>query len=272
MIESIKNLFREKPTLENIRSQCCTASQFNEQIYNFWLNEIVQQHKYHRKQWEYVFILQALSKFNKLNNGVKGLGFGCGKEPLAAVMAKYGCDVLATDIKPFEQSDAHWGANSFADIFYPGICSEEIFAEKVSFMHVDMNDIPMNVFAGYDFVWSCCAFEHLGSLDAGINFVLNSSECLKSGGIAVHTTELNINNGNNTLESPGLSLYRKKDLERLVTQLEDKGFTVLPFNWYSGNLPQDKHVDLPPYKQEIHLKLKIEQYVLTSFGLVIVNK
>jgi 2-polyprenyl-3-methyl-5-hydroxy-6-metoxy-1,4-benzoquinol methylase len=268
----IKKLIMKEPTLENVTSQLCTASQFKEDIYAFWLKEIVQELKLHRKQWEYVYTLQAFKKYDLLRSGVKGLGFGCGKEPLPAVMAKYGCDILATDIEPVEEGDEYWGARSATDIFYPGICSEETFHDRVSFRNMDMTRISEDLLdGGFDFVWSCCALEHLGSLQTGMDFVLNSARCLRRGGVAVHTTEINLLNGDETLETPGLSLYRKKDIKELKSQLEKNGFSLLTCNWSKGTLPEDDHVDQEPYKFDIHIKLQIEQCVVTSLGLIVVR-
>jgi hypothetical protein len=36
-----------------------------------------------------------------------------------------------------------------------------------------------------------------------------------------------------------------------------------------GDRLDDEHVDVPPFSDNGHLKLKIEQWVTTSFGLVI---
>jgi len=260
----------EIPTLSDVGSQACTASQFLEVEYDQLCKEINQEKKFHRKQWEYIYILQVLRKYDLLKPGVKGLGFGCGKEPLVAVMAKYGCDVLATDINPLTGSDSHWGANTVLDLFYPGVCSEDDFVSRVNFNNVDMNSIPDDL-VGFDFLWSCCALEHLGSLEHGIKFILDANKCLKSGGVAIHTTEYNIDNEGGTLESPGLSLYRKSELVELERRAREQGDTVIPFNWYTGDLPEDKYIDLPPYKQETHLKLMIEKFVLTSYGIILIK-
>lgn len=154
------------------------------------------------------------------------------------------------------------------DFFYGGICSEERFAQQVRFREVDMNRIPRDL-TGYNFVWSCCALEHLGSLNAGTDFIVNSLACLKPGGIAVHTTEFNVSSDDVTFESPGLSLYRRKDLLALQERLIEMNCSMLPLNFHTGKLLEDQHVDLPPYEQKIHLKLQIQQFVVTSFGLVI---
>lgn len=266
----IKKEFIAKPSLDSIVSQTCTASQFHEDHYNRISAKIMQAPRFHRKQWEYIYILRALEEFNLLKPGVTGLGFGCGKEPLAVVMAQNGLNVTVTDIPPLESSDTHWGSSSAMDLFYGGICSEAVYKKHVSFKAVDMNNIPDDL-GRFDFLWSCCALEHLGSLRAGMEFITNSIKCLKPGGIAIHTTELNMSSDNDTLESPGLSLYRRCDLLDLQNQLLDTGCKVLPMNFYSGDLPEDEYIDLPPYKQDIHLKLMIQKYTITSFGLVVLK-
>ena len=260
--------FLGRPTLHQIASQACTADQFSESHYLRLCKEIGQDPRFHRKQWEYIYILRALEQFDLLTPGVTGIGFGCGKEPLAAVMAKNGLRITVTDIPPMETADSHWGSQSAMDMFYGGICSEQQYLRQVSFRAVNMNDIPNDI-GTYDFVWSCCALEHLGSLKAGLDFIEKSARCLKPGGLAIHTTEFNVSSDGETLESPGLSLYRRLDFVELQNRLCDLGCSTLPMNFYTGNLPEDKYVDLPPYEQKIHLKLMIEKFILTSFGLVI---
>jgi len=84
------------PTLWKVGSQACTAPQFSEPDYDRLCAEIKQAKAYHRKQWEYVYILRVLESYNLLRPGVRGIGFACGKEPLAAV-DRY------VDLPPYEQ-------------------------------------------------------------------------------------------------------------------------------------------------------------------------
>jgi 2-polyprenyl-3-methyl-5-hydroxy-6-metoxy-1,4-benzoquinol methylase len=260
--------FVGRPTLQEVVCQPCTASQFSEPEYLRLATEIFQAPKFHRKQWEYIYMLRAMEQLNLLREGVSALGFGCGKEPLAAVMAKNDMDVTVTDIPPFQGSDSHWGSSCAMDLFYAGICSEEHFTRQVKFRNVNMNEIPDDL-GKFDMVWSCCALEHLGSLRHGLDFILNSAKCLKPGGIGIHTTELNVSDDVKTLESPGLSLYRRKDILELQNDLAAIGCSMLPLNFHTGDLPQDKYVDLPPYQQDVHLKLQVDSYTLTSYGIVL---
>lgn len=258
------------PTLKDAGSQLCTASQFDEPDYARLLGEIRQQKVYHRKQWEYIYTLRMLERFGLLRDGTTGVGFGCGKEPLAAAMAKHGCRVLATDIPPLAESDKHFGSSSVEDYFYEGIVEKEVFLDRVSFRALDMNHLPDDL-GRFDFLWSCCAFEHIGSLEAGIRFVLEANRFLKPGGVAIHTTEYNFSSNDDTVETQHLCLYRRRDLEDMARRVEAQGNRILPLNFTGGDLPQDNYVDLPPYPQVTHLKLLIESYVTTSFGFSIVK-
>jgi hypothetical protein len=44
---------------------------------------------------------------------------------------------------------------------------------------------------------------------------------------------------------------------------------VFPLNLNAGSGELDRHVDLPPYKQEPHLRLLLDRYVITSLGLIV---
>ncbi len=121
----------------------------------------------------------------------------------------------------------------------------------------------------FDYVWSSCAFEHLGSIERGLSFVLRAMHCLKPGGLAVHTTEFNLSSNSTTIESEDLSVYRRQDIERLVRALEREGHRVWPLNLQPGTGPVDRYVDVPPYRTEPHLKLRLSRFVITSIGLAI---
>ncbi|WP_322015538.1 SAM-dependent methyltransferase [Paraburkholderia sp. J12] len=263
----------DPPSLSRITSQLCTATQFREGAYGRWCREMRTPARFARKQWEFVYILEALSQHGMLQPEKTGLGFGCGNEPLAAVMAKHGAKVLATDLATAEATDKGWvesnehaatldGLNDF------GICDWPTFRRNVGFEFADMNAVPEKFDGQFDFVWSACAFEHLGSIRHGLDFVKNSVRCLKPGGVAVHTTEFNLSSNDQTLEDPGCVIFRRRDMELLATELESLGYEVASFNFNPGSAPIDHHIDAPPYGIP-HLKLALEGYVATSIGLIV---
>ena len=262
-----------EPTLASPTSQLCTASQFGEPLYRDWCRALHEVPTLHRKQWEFVYILRVLELAGCLAPGRRGLGFGCGREPLVAAMAMRGCEVVATDLDLGSAAGQGWietgqHSRTLDDLNDRGICAPEPFRERVMFRAQDMNRIDANL-TGFDFVWSSCAFEHLGSIRHGLEFVENAMRCLRPGGIAVHTTEFNLSSNGSTLESPTLSVFRRRDIEGLVHALESEGHRVWPLNLQPGAGPVDRYVDVPPYRAEPHLKLRLSRFVITSFGLVI---
>lgn len=268
-----------KPTIETPTSQLCTSNQFLTKTYRDWCDELDSPARYARKQWEFVYILQALKVSGALTAGKLGLGFGCGREPLPGLFAKSGCTVLATDLAQDEAKDKGWvdtsQHSSTMDELYiqsQGYLSREVFDQHISFEPADMNSIPERLYNTYDFVWSACALEHLGSLRHGIDFIKNSAKCLKAGGVAVHTTEFNLSSNDLTCEEPGCSIYREQDMQQLVLELEQEGYEVEPLNLNVGERAVDNHIDAPPYGLSPHLKLELSGHVVTSIGIIVKRK
>ena len=260
------------PTLTSPVSQLCTKSQFDEAVYAHWVEQIREKKRYHRKQWEFAFILQNLHIQLLLENGRRGLGFGVGQEPLPALMASRGVRVTATDLDLEGAVEKGWAASnqhttSLAVLNEDGICEPAMFEKQVGFRNVDMNNIPPDL-TGYDFCWSSCAFEHLGSIELGLQFVENSLKCLKPGGVAVHTTEYNCQSNDKTLAEGGTVIFRQRDILELANRLRSAGHQLF-LNLNQGSQDLDKHVDMPPYAQDHHLKLQLDKYVTTSIGLVV---
>jgi hypothetical protein len=226
----------------------------------------------HRKMWEWLFIAEALSERDLLQPGRSGLGFGVGKEPLVALFASYGCDVIATDQPPELAESSGWTDSNIEwtggldGLNANGLCTATLFEKHVTWRDVDMNEIPSDL-RNFDFTWSSCAFEHLGSLEAGAQFVLASMECLKPGGVAVHTTEYTVSSNDSTLETGATVLYRRRDIEALVKKLRKKGHAT-EIDFTEGTSPEDLHVDVPPFTS-IHLRTAFAGYVTTSLALVV---
>ena len=263
------------PTLNALSSQLCTHNQFHEQAYLDWCKAMAEIPVLHRKQWEFVWILAAMKAAGVLKNGNRALGFGTGKEPIPAVLSKYGVRVVASDAPLDVDIAQNWSStNQYSrnvdDLFRPNIVSPEIFFDRVSWIPVDMNAIPTDL-VDFDVCWSACAFEHLGSITKGLQFVRNSLLTLRSGGVAIHTTEFNLSSNEETIESAGLSIFRKSDIEALADELVSEGHEVWPLNFHPGNSAVDEVVDAPPYSLP-HLKLELGNYSCTSIGLVVKKK
>jgi len=226
----------------------------------------------HRKLWEWVFVIHNAIETKSVGPGKRALGFGVGTEKVPAVFAEMGTTVVATDAPNEIGVEAGWVETGQFSAGLAGLLNgrmeRKAFERLVSYSECDMNGIDPAL-KGFDFCWSSCAFEHLGDLRKGMDFVINSLETLKVGGVAVHTTELNLSSNEDTLESGFAVLYRRRDLEQLIGELRDAGHEVAELRISADSLPLDGFVDIPPYNHDPHLKLRWDGYVTTSVGLVI---
>ncbi len=252
----------------------CLASDFFHPQFKDFCTLYKHPHQLHRKLWEWAFVYHHLLEEGALFPGARGIGFGVGQERLPALFASLGCHVLGTDAPAGVAEDAGWretGQHSakLDDLFAPEHLDRATFEQRVSVAECDMNNIG-DAFTGHDFCWSACSYEHLGSIDLGLDFVVNSVEqTLKPGGVAVHTTELNLSSNTETVSSGQTVLFRRQDFERLEARLAERGHTVKPFRLLPGMSYIDGLVDVPPYTAEPHLKLQIGEYVSTSAGIVV---
>lgn len=255
-----------------MRSEPCSSYHFYLDHYRFWCQALQERPRMHRKPWEFFYIAQALQERGLLADGKRGLGFGVGQEPLTALFASRGCEVVATELGPEQAVSSGWFeseqyAMSLAGLNERGICPEAQFEQRVQLRHEDMNAISAEL-KNFDFTWSACCLEHLGSIENGLAFIENSLSTLKVGGWAVHTTELNLSSNWHTIDNEVTVLFRQRDLDRLMTRLRALGHYVEPFVSHRG-FSADNYVDLPPYRQEPHLRLKIGRYASTSVGIIV---
>jgi hypothetical protein len=265
-----------------LRSQLCTAESLRSPALRTWADRLrpmwasgeqdARDVMLHRKMWEWLFIAEALRERGVLAPGRRGLGFGVGHEPLAALFAADGCDIVATDQPPaaarasgWSDSDTEWAAGA-EQLNRDALCDDQAFARRVQFRAVDMLAIPQDL-RGFDFTWSSCALEHLGTLGAGADFVVAQMDCLAPGGVGVHTTEFLVSPGDDTVEAGGTVFYRRRDIEGLVARLRRLGHHI-DVDFTEGTTPDDLHVDVPPYS-DIHLRTELSGYVTTSLALVV---
>jgi SAM-dependent methyltransferase len=229
----------------------------------------------HRKAWEWCAIMQALEERGMLEAGHKGCGFAVGAEPLPSALAAKGVNILATD-QPATAESAGWSttgqhAASLDVLYRPEIIDRGSFNSRVSFRPVDMRDLVLPWDEQFDFVWSSCSIEHLGSLDAGMDFVERATKLLVPGGWAVHTTEYNVASNETTLMTGESVIYRRRDIEELDMRLRGVGCGLTRCDFYAGDHPYDLDYDLPPYGQSErqHVKLLLYGHVTTSMLLIV---
>lgn len=229
---------------------------------------------FNRKRWEWAFIIHKLQEAGVLVKGKRGIVFGVGKEKLPSLFCSFGASVVATDAPDEIGANAGWNAgnqhsNSLEELRFREIVSDPLFDQLVTHRSCDMNAISDDL-VDFDFAWSSCCFEHLGSLEAGMQFVINSVEkTLKVGGVACHTTEFNLSSEDETMEKGPTVIYRRKDILELVDRLRERGHEVEPFVMAPDSHFLDYYVDAPPFGSNPHFKLLLDKYVATSVGIVV---
>lgn len=250
-----------------------------------WCGELKTPVLFHRKLWELAYVLQAIFENGHMRAGARGLGFGCGVEPLPSYLAAHGVAVTMTDLPAAEAEAAGWAmtnqhAAHLAMAYHPHLVSADQFDHHVSLRQVDMNAIPTDL-VDYDFCWSICALEHLGSIANGLRFIENSLSTLRPGGLSVHTTEYNINSEGPTIDNWPTVLFQQRHMEELAQRLRAQGHEVAELNYFLGDRPLDRFIDLPPYHHDLpaglaewlgepyHLKVAVDGFAATCFGLIV---
>lgn len=277
---ALRNIVFKKPVeyapdIES--SRLCTQRDCESKSFLYWMRELKLTPSYDRKKWEYAWMLSRLKSFDLLRHGVVGLGFGVGLEPLGALFVKYGCRVVLSDLEAAsEKLRAFWiNTNQHCDgnlaaLNQDGIASAEDWEQRASFRFVDMNDIPKDLKSGeLDFCWSTNSLDHLGSLRAGVVFVVNSMECLKDGGMSVHTTEFNLQSGD-TYDIEHASFYRASDMMEMALRLRAQGHRVLPMDFHPGCGELDNVIAEPPYDGPVQLKIR-NIWPVTSIGFCVIK-
>lgn len=236
-----------------------------------WCEKLGESHLLSRKAWEYTAICRALEAEGVIRPGAKALGFGVGREPLVSAFAAEEVNVVATDLPSQDPRAARWGeaGEEVARLEALGrpTCPEGRFREQVSYRSVDMNAIPDDLL-GFDFLWSSCALEHLGSIDAGARFVVRAMDCLAPGGIAVHTTEFNLDSDERTVSSGSTVAFRRRDIAATLDLVSKSGHSARPFVVGTRDGVLDKVIDVPPYHHS-SLVLRLGPHRITSAVLIL---
>ncbi|GGF80180.1 hypothetical protein GCM10007301_45390 [Azorhizobium oxalatiphilum] len=274
------------PAPVGLKSKPSTQADMESDWAAYWCGQLNIPVVFHRKIWEFAFMLQALWERDLLKEGMRGVGFGCGTEPIPSYLASRGIDVTVTDLAPDESAGRGWSNTNqhtatLEHAFKSDLVSRELFDRHVRLAYVDMNDIPPAL-RDYDFCWSICALEHLGSIAKGLDFIQNSLDTLKPGGVAVHTTEFNFLNDQETIDNWPTVLFQRQHFQSIAERLRMLGHDVAELDFAIGNKPLDRFIDVPPWEHDmtdyvrsnwgdghVHLKLSIDGFPSTCFGLII---
>jgi len=274
------------PFAVGLHSKASTQADLESDWAAYWLAELKIPRIYHRKLWEFAYVLQALWERDMMGPGRRGLGFGCGQEPIPSYLASRDMRITVTDISPDTAQSTGWmdsgqHSTTMEALYMPHLVDRERFDRNVALRYVDMNAIPRNL-TEYDFCWSICALEHLGSIGAGLAFIRNSLATLRAGGVAVHTTEFNFLDDESTIDNWPTVLFQRRHFSELADELRRAGHDVAELDFRVGDRPLDKFIDVPPFGHDLaqtvrdewgqspaHLKISIDGFASTCFGLIV---
>lgn len=273
------------PASVGLSSKASTQADMESDWVAYWCQELKIPVVFHRKVWELAYAAQAVYETGNLTPGKTAIGFGCGEEALPSYFASKGVKVVVTDLAPEDARARGWvdtnqHTKALDSAYHPHLIEMSKFKELVSLEYVDMNDIPQHL-GGFDFCWSICALEHLGSIERGLRFIERSLDVLRPGGVAIHTTEYNFTQSEATIDNWDTVLFLRKHFVEIYENLTSKGHRVRPLDLSVGNLPMDRFIDVPPFAHDYpsflgdwigegpHLKLCVDGYPSTCFGFII---
>ncbi len=227
------------------------------------------------KFWQNAIIAEVVFNKFKDNKNIIGIGFGVGQERLPSLFASKGYRILATD-QDFKTDKAkYWskyelaqGPNSLNRL---KICPPATFKKNVNYMAIDMKKIPKKLTDSYNFLWSNCALGHLGSIEAGLEYIEESLKCLKPGGLAVHTTELNVLSDKYTSTSGDTVIFRPRDIKKLFRKLANQGYICETLKYTLGDSAMDSRVSMRPQFGNDYSKIQVNGHLATQ-GLIIIHK
>ena len=278
------------PGTVGLNCQASTQQDIESPWFSYWCQELQVRPIYHRKLWEFAYVLQALQDhFGDLQaKPLKGIVFGCGEEPIPALLARYGHQLTITDLDPEQSAQLGWiktsqHTHSKDACFFDNLVDRETYDKQIELRYVDMREIPDDLAGQYDFTWSVCAMEHLGSIAEGSRFVVEAMKVLKPGGLAVHTTEYNYADPNQTIDNWETVLFQGHHFENIRDQLHKAGHQTKDLILEAGEQVLDQFIDLPPFADkrgwltygsaregdaQACLKITVEGIAATCFGLI----
>ena len=142
-----------------------------------------------RKIWEFIQVYRGLESLGVLNSEAKGLGLGVGTEPLIYAFTNVCKEITATDL--YDSQTWTTAAVSLDEVYTKSFIPYR--QDRLVVRNMSMTDIEYPD-ESFDFVWSCCAIEHVNNFKELHRIYQEISRVLKPGGVAALTTEFNATN------------------------------------------------------------------------------
>lgn len=233
-----------------------------------WCAELRERPRYHRRIWEFTYVLQALLEGSAQKAGSKVLALGMPEPAILSHLARNDVRSLVSGPQtPRERDD---------------LIDQVTFSRNVQHREAQAGGLTKGL-SGFDACWSIGQAGAMGSIRAGMDFVRDSMSTLKPGGLAVHMFDFNFADDERTIDNWNAVLFQRRHIEALSAELKAAGHAPARLDFHVGHQPLDRFIDLPPFDtdrtaafdrlwrdgwQAAHLKVAIDGFAVTSFGLI----
>jgi len=193
---------------------CDAADWFHPEINAIIREELREIPRFHRKQWEFAMIFHVLRERGLLRPDSLGLSMGGGKELLLYAIASHIRQLVVTDLYD-TQTTWDCAKTNDPDEFIRAGKPFPVDDNKVKALRMDMRALEFEENT-FDFCYSSCSIEHIGTRDDFLLHLNEASRVLKDGGIYVLTTELGY--GEEIIEHPNNYVFTRSYLNDLFEE------------------------------------------------------
>ena len=193
---------------------CDAADWFVDAIDRIIRDDLHEFPRFHRKQWEFAMVFHALKSLGLLTPGNTALSMGGGRERLSYAVASHIKQIVITDL--YEEGTM-WDCARTDDPehFIKSDMPFPVDPTKLTALRMDMRELQFPD-SSFDFCYSCCAIEHIGSDGDFLEHLNEVHRVLKDGGIYVLTTEMHY--GPEVIVAPNNYIFSPPYLNQLFSE------------------------------------------------------
>ncbi len=191
---------------------CEAADWFDQEFGRIIRDELDEEPRFHRKQWEFAQIFRSLQAYGFLNGKSRGLSMGGGTERLLFAVARRAGHLTVTDL--YDTSSAWDDARTDdPDRLLKSQAPFAVDPSRLTALRMDMRALEFGD-AAFDFCYSSCAIEHIGRYDDFLGHLQEVRRVLKDDGVYVLTTEFHY--GDEVIPAPHNYYFSSGFLHELV--------------------------------------------------------
>ena len=258
----------DPPRVVGLYSKPATQADLETRWCRGWCAELHERPRYHRRIWEFTYILQALLEGEALTSSARVLALGSAETAVLSHLASKNVRSVVSG------PDAPRPRNDLVD--------QATFHRNVQYKPVSGSAL-VEGHEGFDACWSAGQAGAMGSIRQGMDFIVESMSTLKPGGLAVHLFDFNYADDQRTIDNWSSVLFQRRHIEALAAELKAAGHAPARLDFHAGHQPMDRFIDPPPYDtgqteafdrlwrdgwQAAHLKVAVDGFAVTSFGLI----